>query len=75
MTSTSFPPDFWWGCATSSHQVEGGNDNDWTQWEQRPGAIADGSRSGPAARWWSGAAEGDLDQAKAWGHNATRMSV
>lgn len=72
---TAFPPDFWWGCATSSHQVEGGTDNDWTLWESRPGAIADGSRSGDAARWWSGAAEEDLDRAAAWGHTATRMSV
>ncbi len=75
MTSSTFPPDFCWGCATSSHQVEGGNDNDWTRWEARPGAIADGTRSGQAARWWSGAAEGDLDMAASWGHNATRMSV
>ncbi len=71
----SFPHDFWWGCATSSHQVEGGNDNDWTRWERRPGAIADGSVSGQAARWWSGAAESDLDHAASWGHNATRISV
>ncbi len=72
---TSFPDGFWWGCATSSHQVEGGTDNDWTQWERRPGAIADGTRSGEAAQWWSGAAEPDLDQAASWGHNATRLSV
>lgn len=24
---------FYWGAATSSHQVEGGNKNDWTEWE------------------------------------------
>lgn len=28
-----FPKDFFWGAATSSHQVEGGNHNDWTEWE------------------------------------------
>jgi beta-glucosidase len=72
---TSFPRDFWWGCATSSHQVEGGTDNDWTDWERTPGAIADGTRSGQAARWWSGAAESDLEHAASWGHNATRLSV
>ncbi|MCR9166446.1 MAG: glycoside hydrolase family 1 protein [Nannocystaceae bacterium] len=72
---TSFPSDFWWGCATSSHQVEGGTDNDWTDWERRPGAIADGTRSGDAARWWSGAAETDLERAASWGHTATRLSV
>lgn len=70
-----FPQGFWWGCATSSHQVEGGCDNDWSDWERRPGAIADGTRSGAAAGWWNGAAEGDLEQSASWGHNATRMSV
>jgi beta-glucosidase len=29
----SFPQDFFWGSATSSYQVEGGNVNDWSQWE------------------------------------------
>ena len=72
---SGFPDGFWWGCATSSHQVEGGNDNDWTRWERRPRTITDGTRSGPAAGWWDGAAETDLDQAAAWGHNATRLSV
>lgn len=28
-----FPPDFMWGASTASHQVEGGNNNQWTQWE------------------------------------------
>lgn len=28
-----FPKEFWWGAATSAHQVEGGNYNDWTEWE------------------------------------------
>jgi beta-glucosidase len=30
-----FPKDFFWGAATSAHQVEGGNDNDWTLWEKK----------------------------------------
>lgn len=25
--------NFFWGAATSAHQVEGGNHNDWTEWE------------------------------------------
>lgn len=30
----NFPKDFFWGAATSSHQVEGGNINDWSEWEK-----------------------------------------
>lgn len=29
-----FPDGFYWGAATSSHQVEGNNHNDWSQWEK-----------------------------------------
>src|SRR4051812_42946540 len=28
-----FPRNFLWGASTSSHQVEGGNHNQWTVWE------------------------------------------
>ncbi len=28
-----FPKDFVWGASTSAHQIEGGNRNDWSQWE------------------------------------------
>jgi beta-glucosidase len=30
-----FPTNFYWGTATASHQVEGGNHNDWTIWEHK----------------------------------------
>lgn len=30
----SFPKNFYWGSATASHQVEGGNFNDWSEWEK-----------------------------------------
>jgi len=28
-----FPKDFMWGASTASHQVEGGNINQWSEWE------------------------------------------
>lgn len=30
-----FPAGFLWGAATASHQVEGNNHNDWSEWEQK----------------------------------------
>ena len=33
-----FPDGFLWGSATSAHQVEGGNFNDWTIWEKENAA-------------------------------------
>jgi len=32
--SLKFPKNFYWGSATSAHQVEGGNHNDWSEWEK-----------------------------------------
>lgn len=34
-TKLKFPKRFLWGSATSAHQVEGGNNNQWTVWEER----------------------------------------
>jgi beta-glucosidase/6-phospho-beta-glucosidase/beta-galactosidase len=33
-----FPKKFMWGASTSAHQVEGGNHNQWTVWEQEHAA-------------------------------------
>ena len=33
MKILKFPKNFYWGAATSSHQVEGGTKNQWAQWE------------------------------------------
>lgn len=32
--SDAFPKDFLWGVSTSSHQIEGGNVNNWSEWEK-----------------------------------------
>lgn len=34
MSTLHFPKDFLWGAATSSHQVEGRQHNDWSEWEK-----------------------------------------
>ena len=71
----TFPPDFLWGTATSSHQVEGNNlGNDWWAWEQQPGHILENHKSGLACNWWENA-EADLDLAAEMGTNAHRMSL
>ena len=70
-----FPPDFIWGVATSSHQVEGGNDNNqWWDWEQEPGRIKEEGRSGKACDWWQRAEE-DFDRAAALGLKGLRLSI
>lgn len=70
-----FPPDFLWGTATSSHQVEGNNkNNDWWAWEQNNGRFSQNQRSGRACDWWENA-EADLDRAADMGINAHRISI
>ena len=41
MSDKIFPSQFFWGCATSAHQVEGGLINDWSQWEKSEKRLAD----------------------------------
>jgi beta-glucosidase len=70
-----FPPDFLWGTATSSHQVEGNhNNNAWWLWEQEESHILKGEKSGLACDWWENA-EADLDRATEMGTNAHRFSL
>jgi beta-glucosidase len=70
-----FPSGFRWGTATSSHQVEGDNsNNDWWAFEQQPGRIAGGDRSGRACDWWRNA-EADFDRMAALHQNAHRLSL
>lgn len=70
-----FPKGFLWGTATAAHQVEGNcTNNDWWSFEQRPGAIWHGDRSGRACDWWHNA-ERDFDLMATMGHNTHRLSV
>jgi beta-glucosidase len=69
-----FPKDFFWGTATSSHQVEGGNTNNWSQWENIPGKIRNNDKSGNACGWWE-SMEVDLSLMKQMNHNTHRMSI
>src|SRR5438132_9541924 len=69
------PGRFLWGAGTSSHQVEGGNDkNDWWEWEQRPGAIRGGDRSGAACQGRERFEE-DLDLLRSFDLDAYRFSL
>ena len=71
-----FPRGFLWGTATSSHQVEGYNrNNQWWAWEQQPGKILNGDRSGPACDWWGGRWRDDFERAAESAQNAHRFSI
>lgn len=67
---TGLPP-FLWGAATSAHQVEGGQTNDWTRWEEA-GKVPE--RSGNAMGHWQ-AFEQDLSYLSQMGLNAYRFSL
>ena len=73
----TFPTGFLWGSATASHQVEGNNtNNDWYAWEQIPGKIINGDKSGKACDWWNGRRwRDDFDRAHETYQNAHRFSI
>ncbi len=68
-----FPSSFLWGAATSAHQVEGGNHNDWSEWEKL-GLVKNQEQSGRAADHYHRFKE-DFALAKELGHNAHRFSI
>jgi beta-glucosidase len=70
-----FPPNFLWGTATSSHQVEGGlTNNDWWLAEQMGGYIYQNQQAGQACDWWN-RAETDFDRMAAMHQNTHRLSI
>jgi beta-glucosidase len=75
-----FPPDFIWGVATSSFQIEGAAREDgkgesiWDRFCRQPGAIADASNGDVACEHYQ-RLEADLDLIASLGVNAYRFSV
>ena len=71
----SFPKDFIWGSATSAYQVEGNNTkNQWYQFEQEEGNIANGDRCGMATNHYE-LFEQDFDLAVELNHNSHRVGI
>lgn len=71
--SDVFPPDFLFGVATSSYQVEGGIENDWAAWE-RAGKLKDPhARCGDAVEHWQRFFD-DVPLISALGAKAYRLS-
>ena len=68
-----FPKDFLWGVSTAAHQVEGGNDNQWSDWE-KAGHIRSHDQCGNACNWWN-CTDVDFDLAQSLGINSLRLSV
>ncbi|MGF1509427.1 MAG: glycoside hydrolase family 1 protein [Myxococcota bacterium] len=68
------PDDFFFGCATSAYQIEGGIENDWAEWE-RQGRLHDShARCGPATQHWERFVE-DFDRLEEIGADAYRFSI
>jgi len=83
MSIYKFPDGFKWGSATSAHQVEGNNRNDWSEWESSPERIVQLKKEGKdPSDFISGRAcdsynryEEDFDIAKKLNHNIHRFSI
>jgi beta-glucosidase len=76
---SALPAGFLLGTATAAHQIEGGLDNDWTDWER--GSHANGTphvkahtQSGMACDAWN-RIEDDITLMRRLGANAYRFSV
>lgn len=50
-TRMPFPKGFYWGAATAAHQVEGGQHNDWSEWEKKNADRL--ARESEASFWWN----------------------
>lgn len=87
MPKYRFPKGFLWGAATASHQVEGNNHNNWTEWERSSKRREDLEASGELSKYGldnfiSGRGPDqfslyteDFALARQLGHTATRISI
>src|SRR5687767_10587313 len=75
-----FPPDFAWGTATASYQIEGAVDEDgrgpsiWDTFSHTPGKVANGDTGDVACDHYHRWAD-DVDLIASYGLNAYRFSV
>lgn len=70
LETASIPGTFRWGVATAAHQIEGGNVNNWSAFEEAQGI----ERSGDACDHWN-RMESDIDLIEATGSNSYRFSI
>ena len=68
---SAFPKDFMWGVATASHQIEGGNTNNWSAFEPRSKSQ---QLSGDACDHWNRREE-DVTLIKELGVSHYRFSI
>ncbi len=71
MANYKFPDNFKWGSATSAHQVEGDNHNDWSEWEK---SLSPEFISGKACDSYNRYEE-DFNIAKQLNQNIHRFSI
>lgn len=79
LNDLEFPENFMWGTATASHQVEGGNVNNWSRWEEgnhRDGTphIHNNDQSGQACEHYARYKE-DIARIKELGLSSYRFSL
>lgn len=87
MERLEFPKGFLWGSATAGYQIEGGNKNDWSEWETSEKRLKDLEKRGLIKKYGKenficGNATGhykmfnkDFSLAKELGHSAFRLSI
>jgi len=69
-----FPPDFTFGVATSAYQVEGGIENDWSDWERAGKCKEADARCGNSVEHWDRFFD-DVPLINRLGATAYRLSI